>query len=182
VLVLDVSPSMEDTDWKPSRLHAAMEAAIAYCRRLAEEEPQARVAIVAYGGSAKVVCGLTQASAFDALVAHIRQLAIIGRTNITDGLVEAYRLLEGLAPCQVVLLTDGHHNTGPRPDGVSHHLQRLAAIECVGIGGSPKDVDEPLLKAIASTRPDGTKRYRWIGQKEDLIEHFRNLGGGLSRA
>ena len=50
-------------DWRPSRLHAAKEAAQAYCKRLAEEEPEARIAIVAYSWSGHILCQLTQSVA-----------------------------------------------------------------------------------------------------------------------
>jgi len=29
--------------------------------------------------------------------------------------------------------------------------------------------------------PDGRKRYRWIGDKKDLIEHFKVLAGRIRR-
>ena len=55
VLVLDASGSMYLTDWKPSRLGAAQEAAEAFVKRLKEEQPASRVAIVAYGHNAQIL-------------------------------------------------------------------------------------------------------------------------------
>ena len=52
---------------------------------------------------------------------------------------------------------------------------------CIGIGGAPHDVDEPLMKHIASEYPDGSKRYRWIGDKERLAQHFHCLAGRITR-
>ncbi len=46
MLAIDVSGSMAYTDWKPTRLQAALNAANAFIRRLATAEPGARVAIV----------------------------------------------------------------------------------------------------------------------------------------
>ena len=98
------------------------------------------------------------------------------------GLKGALGLLKNPAsPAQVVLLTDGQ-NTGKDPIALAERLKKRAVIECVGIGGSPEDVDECLLKQIASAYPDGTRRYRWIGQKEQLIKHFHKLAGGIRRA
>ena len=55
-------------------------------------------------------------------------------------------------------------------------------IDCVGIGGKPTDVDEGLLKAVASRHPDGvTPRYAFIGDKSDLIEKFEALAGRITR-
>ena len=42
VLVIDASYSMDETDWKPSRLDAAIEAATAYIERLAAEDERCK--------------------------------------------------------------------------------------------------------------------------------------------
>ena len=183
VLVLDASPSMEDTDWEPSRLAAALAAAWAFCQRLASVLPDARIALVAYGEVAVKLCPLIPAARLQKLADGLGRIRIISCTNITSGAQAAFNLLKaGRRPGQVVLLSDGHHNTGPDPRPVAEALKRLAIVETVGIGGSPSAVDEPLLKEIASSYPSGKKRYRWIGDKNDLIQHFDNLAGGISRS
>lgn len=181
-LVLDVSPSMEAKDWKPTRLAGAQNAAKTYCARLGSEEPEARVAIISYGGRATACRSLTPAYDQPSLVSGIESMSVIGSTNITAGLQAAHKLLEGSPrPCQVVLLTDGEHNKGVGPRGIAGVLRQYATLEIVGIGGSPADVNESLLREIASAYPDGSKRYRWIGDPERLEEHFHRLAGGLSR-
>lgn len=183
VLVIDASGSMLATDWKPSRLKAAQEAAKAFCKRLAEEEPDANVAVVSYGDYAKVHCSLVSAALQKKLARRIELIDSRGCTNITDGLKKAFNILQGSRKtCQTVLLTDGHHNTGPSPARIANKLKKSVIIECVGIGGSPRDVDEELLEEIASEYPDGTKRYRWIGDKERLVQHFHKLAGRITRA
>ena len=62
VLVLYASGSMLDEDWKPSRMGAAKEAAQTFCDRLGTEQPDACIAIVAFGSSGKTYCNLTMAS------------------------------------------------------------------------------------------------------------------------
>src|SRR5262245_54038782 len=62
VLLIDASPSMTEQDWPPDRLTAAKRAAITFVNRLAAEEPRARVAVVAYAGTARIQCGLTAVS------------------------------------------------------------------------------------------------------------------------
>ena len=60
--------------------------------------------------------------------------------------------------------------------------QSGVTIDCVGIGGEPSDVDEPLLRAIASFHADGvTPRYAFIGDKSNLIEKFEELAGRITR-
>ena len=182
VVVIDVSPSMLQTDWKPSRLKAAQRAAKAYVKRLQQEEPDALVAIVAYSATARVILGPTLVGERDRLTRAIDSMRSSGCTNITAGLEAAFKLLKEVGgTCQVILLTDGEHNTGPGPLAIGKRLQDHAIVECVGVGGKPGDVDEALLKEIASANPDGSKRYRWIGSPVELAEHFDKLAGRITR-
>ena len=180
-LVIDASGSMQSKDWKPSRLAAAKEAADAFGTRLAAEAHGARVAIVAYGDHAKTYCGLTAASDRRTWRRAIRKIGCLGSTNIRGGLKRAHEILgRSQSKGHVLLLSDGH-NTGRCPKSVAKALKKVAVVECVGIGGSPQDVDEALLKEIASGHPDGSKRYRWIGDKERLVQHFREVAGRITR-
>jgi len=182
-LVLDASGSMMDTDWKPSRLDAARDAAKAFAGRLANDEPDASVAVVAYGSSAKTVRRPTRAEDLSRIHGAIDQIDVMGSTNIRAGMKKALRLLgrDRRRRCQVVLLSDGH-NTDGSPRRVAEELKKFAVVECVGIGGRPADVDEALLKALASVGPDGEPRYRWIGDRERLVRHFHHLAGRITRA
>lgn len=182
VLVIDASPSMLDTDYPPSRLEAAKEAAKEYVDRLSREQPDAHVAIVAYNAGAETKCGLTCVRDSEALARAIRSIDTDSSTNITAGLQQALKVLKSRrGACQVVLLTDGEHNHGPKPYTVASSLRQFAIVETIGIGGSPADVNEKLLTSIASCHSDGTKRYRWIGDKERLVQHFHNLAGRITR-
>ena len=181
-LVIDASGSMADTDWYPSRLEAARQSAKTYCKRLRDEEPAAQVAVIAYGDSAQLMCPLIPALDYDLLCEAVDNIDIIGCTNMTAGIKQAHSLLRGQqTPCQIVVLTDGHHNMGRGPQRIASSVRSYAILKVVGIGGSPEDIDEALCKSIASPHPDGTKRYRWIGDKEQLIQHFHELAGGITR-
>lgn len=183
VLVIDASASMSDTDWPPSRLHAAQDAAKQYVRRLRSESPNARVGVVAYSTKAKTIAKLTLVDDDTQLANRIDRIIAGSWTNITAGLQRAESLLKRVGGrCQVVLLTDGEHNQGSKPHRVAKRLRSIATLETVGIGGSPDDVDEELLKEIASANPDGSKRYRWIGDKEQLVRHFESLAERLVKA
>lgn len=182
-IIIDVSPSMEAKDWKPSRLDAALESAKTFSTRLRKEEPSARVGIVTYHRKAEIVIGLTKVKDYLCIQKAIDSIRTGNATNIGAGLTAAMSILESQKGAnQVVLLSDGHNNCGSNPRPIADRLKKHAVIECVGIGGSPKDVDEKLLKYIASTRPDGSKRYRWIGDKGELVQHFHDLAGRLMRA
>lgn len=185
VLVLDYSGSMLSSDWNPTRQIAAQQAALEYCRRLEQAEPDARVAIVAFGTGAQLLCPLTSIQTTK-LKSLFSQQFELGSTNITAGLEIAecqLRSHQQQDRCnQVILLTDGEHNTGEKPVHIAEKIRQIAILECIGIAGTPKSVDEPLLKSIASQYPDGRPRYRWIGDQGQLVEHFRHLAGGLRRA
>jgi len=77
---------------------------------------------------------------------------------------------------RVILLTDGDHNTGPEPNGSAQRLKEAGVeINCIGIGGSPKEVNESLLKEVASTNPDGSPKYCFIEDTQALIRKFEKL-------
>lgn len=184
VLMIDVSVSMDAEDYEPSRLGAAKKAALAFIEQLAQEEPDAHVAVVAYGSDARTVCGLLSVRDLGPIRRAIEGLTTTSATNITAGLREALDLLPSrdAAVGQVIVLSDGHHNSGKKPHAIARELRQRATIECVGIGGSPADVDEKLLRAVASSHPDGTKRYRWIGDGAQLVQHYRRLAGRIARS
>jgi Mg-chelatase subunit ChlD len=182
VLAIDTSSSMSAADWRPSRLKAAQESAIAFVERLAESHPGSRVAIVVYSNKADLIIPLTNVKHKMQLQHAINSIKSHGSTNITDALQVTLKILKTAGNGQVILLTDGQHNTGESPHRVADRLKNHAVINCIGIGGTRTCVDEKLLKYIASYRPDGTKRYRWIGDKQGLVEHFQNLAGRISRA
>lgn len=78
---------------------------------------------------------------------------------------------------RVILLSDGGHNANGRSPVKRATLLKSAGviIDCIGIGGSPEEIDEPLLKQIASCNPDGSIRYCFIGDKYQLIRKYESL-------
>ena len=135
VLVIDASPSMLTADWPPSRLEAAQVAASAFVKRLFANEAESRVALVAYAGNATVVFGLLPSLFFYQITAAIAGITPRQATNITAGLEAAAEILKSSErEQQVVLLSDGFHNHGPKPRSIAASLRRRATLECVGIG------------------------------------------------
>lgn len=180
-LVLDCSGSMACTDWLPSRHGGAKEATEKFCERLAVEEPEALVSIIGFGDLALTYCAPTPASELPVLRSAINKIDTFGETNMRAGLQAALNVISGHhGETQLVILSDGH-NTGRNPRSLADTIKHRAVLECVGIGGNPADVDEDLLKDIASEYPDGTKRYRWIGDKEGLVREFHRMAGRIRR-
>ena len=77
---------------------------------------------------------------------------------------------------RIILLTDGEHLGKISPIDIARKLKGIGVIiDCIGIGGSPKDVDEKLLKQIASRNQDGSVRYCFIGDQQKLLRKYRSL-------
>lgn len=185
----DVSASMDQSDYPPTRFDAAMTACHGYLERLVPHQPDDEVMIISYSEEAHILCpwipiahwrenqGLAAAWAQEARQHGLR------RTNISSSLEKALAAARAYpGAIHVVLLTDGHHNTGPDPYVFANELKLWATISTVGIGSSPLDVDETLLRQIASPDADGQPRYRWIGDRGRLIAHFERLARGICRS
>ena len=180
VLILDASGSMESDDYPPDRKTAAKNSARAFVQRVAEDKPGARIAIVAFGSNAQLCCNLTPVTKPTPILAAIERIENLGGTNMHAALNLAYQTLRRSdRPKQVIFLTDGLNNKA-NPEGIAEKLRAIATVNCVGIGDR-EEIDERLLKRIASPYPDGRPRYRWIGDPEELEEHFRELAGHISR-
>ena len=81
---------------------------------------------------------------------------------------------------RIILLTDGEHLGKSNPVNIADKLKGIGVIiDCIGIGGSRKDVDEKLLKQIASRNPNGSIRYCFIGDQEKLIRKYSSLAHHL---
>jgi hypothetical protein len=52
-------------------------------------------------------------------------------------------------------------------------------IDAIGIGGTKKEVDEDLLKEIASQDEAGKPRYWYIGDRAQLVKKFVSLANRL---
>ena len=172
---------MEATDWLPTRMRGAQDAARAYVEELARREVNARVSIIGYGSHAKLDCALTEVKNSTRILSAIERLDYRGNTNMRAALNLACSSLgNGCHAKHAVFLTDGLNNRRD-PVKAAARLQELATLSCVGIGDRD-EIDEGLLRRMASSHSDGRPRYRWIGDgPEELIAHFRQLAGRISR-
>ena len=187
VLLIDVSPSMSYTDYPLSRLYAAQNAAIQYCRALAENEPDAAVALISFSYSARVESYLSRLKTDSyQLETKIRGLQTSPSTNIGAGLSSALYELSSLnldTQKEIILLTDGENNRGSKHSihKIANELKSIGtSISTIGIGGSPEEVDERLLKQIASTE-NGQPRYWFIDNADELQRRFQKLAMPLCK-
>lgn len=213
VLMLDdVSPSMDNNDWPPSRKHGVIEANKELCRIKLSAHPNDRVGLITFGGEAqfvqKPVC---LKSGIETLYMAFDNIHSISATNFGAPLQLARQYFFGNyeVPTElrnfsnriskflygsgtpsypadekrsnsylrrIHLLSDGEHLHGTSPLPIATALKSAGVIiDCIGIGGTPADVDEAMLKAIASRNPDGSIRYSFIGDKQQLIQKYQTL-------
>jgi len=215
ISLIDVSPSMDEKDWKPSRKTGAVKANIELVKAKAKYHPQDVVGIVGFGGGAKILHNPVKLERCVASICNsLKRPPRISSTNFIAALEMADFLLFGKHPTnkrgnlllrllfglfydfssrtpvrepvddgvtrRIVMLTDGDHNAGGDPVGYARSLKKAGVvIDCIGIGGTPSDVNEKMLKAIASRNPDGSIRYCFIGDQQSLIKKYNALAGHI---
>lgn len=177
VLVNDISGSMSECDWKPSRLAGAQEAGEMFLKHRAPY-PDDRVAVIGFSQRAEIVQGLTEVSQPHLITHALGRLSARGNTSIGSGLASAEEALKQARPQavrRIILYTDGRNNEPPDPRPVAEKLKQAGVvIFAVGIGGCPGDVDEALLKKIAS-EIQGKPAYRFIADKDEMVQLYKDL-------
>jgi Mg-chelatase subunit ChlD len=178
-LVVDVSPSMDEPDYPPSRLEGAQKAATRFLNRRREVNPKDLVGIVAFSERAKVIAPpVPVADNFSDLCDAIQSLSTSSCTNIAAGLKLAHREIARVRhprKPRILLLTDGHSNTGSDPETAASEVKNAGIqLDIIGIGGSPEEVNEPMLKRMASVL-EGQRRYWFIRSVGQLVRKFEAL-------
>lgn len=215
--LIDLSPSMEDDDWKPTRKAGAIRANIELIKLKARHHPQDIAGVIGFGSYAKIlhdpvkladgarnICDslkhipepdgtnftaalkmaedcffgtpkpLKNYTARRPLIRALSEL-FYEPDQHTPGSTRKHRTGKGMTR-RIIMLTDGEHNGLSNPEKVADRLKNAGVIiDCIGIGGTPKDVDEKLLKKIASRDRNGSIRYCFIGNKQSLLRKYETL-------
>lgn len=180
--VLDISGSMGAPDYPPTRLRGGIDATLTYIDTRRKLCPSDRIALVSFNHAAQVVLPLGPITERKMIGRALRRLRDSGGTDLAEGLRAAARLFTDKRPGgrrrHVILLTDGQ---GGEPLEMAAELkERLGVvIDAVGIGGSPDEVDEALLRQVATTDPDGYCHYRFIKDAQTLSEHYTQLAQSI---
>lgn len=180
--VLDISGSMGICDYPPTRLGGGIEATCAYVDTRGRICPRDRIALVSFNHAAQIVQPLTPIIEKRMIRRALHRLRDSGGTDLAEGLQAAVRLFTHERSTSrrrhVIVLTDGQ---GGEPLEMAAELkERLGVvIDTVGIGGSPEEVNESLLRQVATTDPDGFCHYRFIKDSQTLAEHYTHLAQGL---
>lgn len=206
VLVVDCSWSMTERDYRPTRLDAAKASAKQYVNSRAQVSPNDRVAVVSFSSRATRHCPLEPLGTRQKrVVKAIKRIQPDAYTAMGKGFREAERLLlteddasaagvwqwflgdkPPVSPNvlkRVVGLTDGDHNKGRHPLPIAERLKQAGVlIDCIGIGKDPSQVNEDLLRQLASKDElNGGVRYRFIDDAAQLQEYFRQLATRITR-
>jgi len=77
---------------------------------------------------------------------------------------------------RIIMLTDGRHNCGGSPVDIAEQVKDTGVIiECVGIAGKSRQVDEKMLKKISSLDENNKPRYCFIDDTEKLIKKYKSM-------
>ncbi len=192
VLVMDVSGSMQATDYKPSRLEAAKRSAEILLKSLKSKD---------YAGIVIFESGATTAAYLspykDRVIQKLRAIKPRqGRTAIGDGLSMGIDMASSIPNKKkvVILLSDGVNNAGviSPQEAIQFAKMNRIQVNTIGLGsngkvvlgydwfGNPQyaDLDEATLKAIASQT--GGKYYKSV-DSHTLEEIYKNIGQNIKR-
>ena len=142
----------------------------------AQIDPDDEIGLVAFDDHPHVILDLCPLkSDKPQILAAIQSLSIHGGTDINVGLKAARDMFDWARTDvvrRIVLLTDGH---GGHPMRTANELkERGVVIDVIGVGDSPHNVDEKLLRKVASVI-EGETRYRFIKDQQTLVAHYTQL-------
>lgn len=192
VLVIDISGSMQATDYEPSRIEAAKASAELLLESL---QPKDHVGIVTFESGATTAAYLSPYK--ENVIEKLRSIvAKEGQTAIGDGLALGIDMASSIPNKKkvVILLSDGVNNAGVINPNQAIEFANLENIQVYTIGmgsegkvvighdwmGNPvyAELDEATLQAIASET--GGEYFRSVDQ-QTLDTIYQNIGEEIER-
>lgn len=192
VLVLDVSGSMQATDYQPNRLESMKRAAEILIKDLKEKD---HVGIITFETGSTTAAYLTPYK--EKAIDKLKSISVKdGRTAIGDGLAMGVDMATSIPNKKkvIILLSDGVNNAGVISPGEAVAFAKANNIQVytVGMGSESKVVleydwfgnpqyaefDPETLKAIA--KETGGEYFQSVDDKT-LEDIYRNLGKEIKR-
>ncbi len=174
VIIVDRSGSMAEPCGTVTRLDAAKEAVASLLDSRIRCNTNDRVTLLTFNTWAEIRIPFAWVSqARHLLEPVLRGVHAHGGTDLRAPLLTVQQLLAGrnLPPTHLIVMTDGH---GGDPRATATVLKEQGVvIETIGIGNTHDDVDEQLLKRVASIH-EGHILYRFIHDRGELVEYFQN--------
>jgi Ca-activated chloride channel family protein len=178
LLVLDVSESMEATDFAPDRITVAKAVVRDFIRKRTED----RIGLVVFGGEAMTKCPLTRD--YDFLLAQVEDIRL---RELKQGTAIGMALANGVGRLRgskaktriIVLLTDGDSNVGAINPVTAATLARQEGIKIYTIGiGKQNRVVVPIYSYDSLGR-----RGQLIAQvpsylNPELLKEIARITGG----
>jgi Ca-activated chloride channel family protein len=133
VIVLDTSKSMFASDLPTSRIHEA----IRQLDDVVRAAPVARIGLVAFAGSAVVVCPLTlDRDAVSSVLTSLEREPVGGQGSaLALGLDRAMDVFAEVPPTgRILLVSDGEDTAGDLESAIGHARSRGLHIDSVGVG------------------------------------------------
>ena len=162
-------------------IHDLMVAFItAYARMLALREPGARLKLAGYGCSAS-----TLGSPISVMDSSEIEGTLVKREGddpvyLPTALDMATCLADTLlSPYHVVLLANQVGTHPRRTINEAAQLKRQAVVDCVGIGVEESVDPKRVLRHVASTNADESKRVSWVTTSQEIIRHAEFLAGPI---
>lgn len=178
VLVNDVSPSMEeDYDGTMIKLDASIRASVNLILNKHHIDPDDQIALVTFHEKATLDMPLTPTRHGKCeMIRRVQSLRTRGAgTSLQAGLECAEKALDWSSSNvvrRIIMLTDGHSGN---PAKIAADLKSQGVvIDVIGVGKSPRKVNEKVLRQIAST-VEGELRYRFIRDQATLVAHYTGL-------
>lgn len=174
---VDISQSMGGPyDGILKKLDAAARANIALLLNKAQNDADDEIALVAFDDRAEIIQSLRSICSHKRqMIQALQALTIRGGTDINQGLKAAQNVFDWSrndVVRRIVLLTDGH---GGEPLGTADELKsRGVVIDVIGVGAHSSEVNENLLREVASII-EGEVRYRFIKDQQTLVDHYTHL-------
>ncbi len=172
VFIVDRSGSMVAKCGYTSRIGAARDAIIACLDTRQQMGADDTVMVIAFNETAKLVLPLMRCRDHRPRIdTAIRSITADGGTTIRKPLELALPLLTRQPNVHLVLLSDGQ-DTEDATSAARRLKNKGVIIETIGVADDPSEVDEGVLKGVASVL-NGKVLYRFIRDAHEMVQYFR---------
>ena len=192
ILVLDKSGSMQEEGFETgrSKLELVEEAGNRFLGRKRDLRPLDMVGVVPFDHQIERVYEPTNIQqGCDALRGVLNESLSPphGGTELCLALDASLEMLERngfLSPsspflCRVLVLSDGYTSHKERAIVAAQRLkERNLLTETLGLGKTPSDLDEKLLRECATVEENGFQHYRFLGDAESLFLAYSSAATG----
>lgn len=171
LFLLDRSGSMDDTDFPPSRIRAAVNATLSAIRHIAAVAPRSYVGVGTFSTGFHICTKPRRlADQAEAIEAGLDSLGERGWTHMGKGLAGIRNMMKHVpedTQVVVIILTDGRHNGDKDPVGIARDMKDDGAdLWAIGIGGDPPR--SVPVRARGPGRAGFSAYARWhCGSKDD---------------